>query len=624
MPKPTLPGPAWRALRRGAHAEAAYRNESDPVYRGNPLIEALPELKSRADVVQNTKHLPPPVSDEQRRLPAHVREHRLAQIGAFKVPLSQDLRLYQTLESLMRTGYVARNPLAGGAVGALNARVGTLGAPGVGAGTVGLSSTVLEQTLWGTARQLTVLGPSGGGKSLGLHASLGTFPQTIAHTEYGGRPFLATQVPWLVLECPHDSSTRSLCIQFFSALDEVLRTTPGVGEDGPGLMDRYVDRYARVHDLVPRMARVARLIHLGVLALDEVQLLYEVRHNGAQLLNFLLQLVNSIGVPVVLVGTYKAYPIFAGQLRLARRGATDGDLLWRQLREYEDRGPGADPAVPSEPGVDWTVFTRALFRYQYVRNPVDHADASKLVSTLYAESQGIPDIAVKLFALAQRRAIKVGESTGVEALSPDLIEAVAREEMALARPILNALRNPRTHAEVLARLDDVQLPTLTQLLHVRLPEATGPDPRLAALDDGPAFSAGQAAGRGGRSLGTLDEGVQGRSATAGEGALSAAKSASDDTRATETAGPETQGRARSRARPSSRQPSGAAPGGEDGPPHRTLDGADRLRALVDTGKVEGRSAYATLVRDGFVWSPTARGMKCVMPGVAPDTRGDAA
>ncbi len=60
----------------------------------------------------------------------------------------------------------------------------------------------------------------------------------------------------------------------------------------------------------------------------------------------------------------------------------------------------------------------------------------ELIETLYDQSQGIIDIIVKLYALAQTKAI----SSGIEIITPELIKQVADESLRLVKPMLNALR----------------------------------------------------------------------------------------------------------------------------------------------------------------------------------------
>jgi len=60
---------------------------------------------------------------------------------------------------------------------------------------------------------------------------------------------------------------------------------------------------------------------------------------------------------------------------------------------------------------------------------------------LYEESAGIVDFAVKLFLLAQVRAI----STEKEAITPEIIRSVAKDSLRLAQPALRAIRTGQMH-----------------------------------------------------------------------------------------------------------------------------------------------------------------------------------
>lgn len=75
-----------------------------------------------------------------------------------------------------------------------------------------------------------------------------------------------------------------------------------------------------------------------------------------------------------------------------------------------------------------------MWEYQWITNKVELTE--ELNDTLYDESQGIIDIAVKLFALVQGRAIE----TGAESITPTLIRKVAKEDLKLVQPMLKALR----------------------------------------------------------------------------------------------------------------------------------------------------------------------------------------
>ena len=76
----------------------------------------------------------------------------------------------------------------------------------------------------------------------------------------------------------------------------------------------------------------------------------------------------------------------------------------------------------------------------------------EIKQVLYNESQGIIDIAVKFYQLAQWRVI--GEAD--EKITPGLIRQVAHDSLQLARPILEALKN--RDRDKLKEIEDVRPP----------------------------------------------------------------------------------------------------------------------------------------------------------------------
>lgn len=71
---------------------------------------------------------------------------------------------------------------------------------------------------------------------------------------------------------------------------------------------------------------------------------------------------------------------------------------------------------------------------------------------MYLESQGIIDIALKLFVLAQIRAI----SSNKEVLSVPLIQQVARDNLKLVQPMLAALKSGE--ASKISQYEDIYFP----------------------------------------------------------------------------------------------------------------------------------------------------------------------
>lgn len=150
------------------------------------------------------------------------------------------------------------------------------------------------------------------------------------------------------------------------------------------------------------------------------------------MLNFFVTLVNTIGVPIILIGTTKALPVLQGDFRQARRGSGQGDLFWDRM----------------ENNAFWNILIESMWKNQWTQKQIPLT--KEIRDAIYDESQGIIDIAVKLYAMAQIKAIATGaESFGVK----DIREAAA-DKLRLVKPMLDALRSG--DARKLARYEDIR------------------------------------------------------------------------------------------------------------------------------------------------------------------------
>jgi len=120
----------------------------------------------------------------------------------------------------------------------------------------------------------------------------------------------------------------------------------------------------------------------------------------------------------------KALPVLQGDFRQARRGTGEGGVYWDRFTRETKR----DEEI-------WRFFLETFFEYQWTRKPVALDD--ELDDVLYEESQGIVDISIKLFMIAQWRAIALG----TELITPALVRQVAADSLHLVRPMLDALKS---------------------------------------------------------------------------------------------------------------------------------------------------------------------------------------
>jgi hypothetical protein len=280
-----------------------------------------------------------------------------------------------------------------------------------------------------SASGFTMIGVSGVGKTTAVSRTLGLYPQIVLHSEYQGTPLSFYQVVWLKLDCPHAGSLKGLCIDFFLEIDKLL---------GTNYHTKFGSRQNSEDVMLARMAQIASTHCLGALVIDEMQNLSTAKSGGSEkMLNFFVKLVNTISVPVIRIGTNKAMPILQGDFRQARRGIGQGGVYWERLGKETKR----DEEI-------WHFFVETFFEYQWTRKPAPLDD--ELEDVLYEESQGIVDIAIKLFMIAQWRAIALE----TEAITPALIRQVAADSLHLVRPMLDALKSG--DPERIAKYSDIK------------------------------------------------------------------------------------------------------------------------------------------------------------------------
>ena len=381
---------------------ADYKEQIVSDYRDNPLIEALPPIWSSNEVVDMLSHNEGR-HDGERQLDVQYRFHCVSRLFQYFQPLKEHVDIEQRFSRCIRQGYLHRSPLSTEYVKSLVQGHETIKSR---------KSYTNLNAFRPTASGFTIIGLSGVGKTSAVTNILKLYPQVIEHSSYRSIPLVLKQVVWLKLDCPHDGSVKGLCMEFFEALDRAIGTT---------YFETYCKRGATIDVLMIRMAQAARLHCIGVIVIDEIQHLSLAKSGGSEkMLNFFVTLVNTIGVPVVLIGTSKAKPILQGDFRQARRSSgQQGDLIWDRMKN--------DTA--------WNIFLLSMWENQWTQNVVPLSDEFK--NALYHESQGIVDIAVKLYAMVQIKAIALKKET----FTPSDLRIAASECLGLVKPILDALRS---------------------------------------------------------------------------------------------------------------------------------------------------------------------------------------
>lgn len=414
-------------LRLGRIEKATYAEQAIWSYRQVPTIETLGTTLSRKEVAVRLAQRPPFEEDMRRAESQDRLEMVQAAMLEWFEPLPFHLDLHESISRAIRGGLSQRNPFTPGYYRNNRVQIDHFWSP---------PRTFQRSSALGF--QLT--GISGGGKTSAIERDLSLYPQWIQHTEYNSQPFRFDQLTWLHLECPYDGSVRGLCVNFLQAVDAIFR--PEQTEESYHYLYNRNNR-ATVDTLIPSIAAIAANHCLGLLVIDEIQRLALAKSGGAErMLAFFVQLVNTIGVPVILVGTWKARAILAKEFAQIRRGSGQGEKEWDRMQKGSE---------------NWSHFIKAMWHFQFVRHPAELTP--ELSDTLYDETQGITDYAIKVFCMAQWRAI----STGRERISPAMIRSVAKDGLKSAQNVLKALREGKSTA-VIGQLEDVLPPEILQTL----------------------------------------------------------------------------------------------------------------------------------------------------------------
>ncbi|WP_102126064.1 ATP-binding protein [Deinococcus planocerae] len=453
---------------------ASYSTAESDTWLDNPLIEALPPLMTDGEFSKGVRFFPPH-DREMTHHPKHLRLMYIQRTLQFFVPMEKHLLLHQRLARIIRDGYIPRNPIHDLGWSRLHQQVEHIAQK---------LKYGIEQYEPPSALGFALIGLGGTGKTVAVKNVLRTYPKVLIHRTYTdslGRPhhLMRTQIVFLRLDCPNDGTLKSLCLNFFKAVDELIGSTKYHKDYGfKGTRQRTAT------EMLPDMAKVAALHSIGLLIIDEIQFLSKQKSGGReQMLQWFTELVNTIKLPVVLIGTPRADEVLNSAFWQMRRNAGQGEGHWARMAQDGE----------------WDRFLSSMWRYQFVKHPSRMAETTDkegktvkqvprdLSEMLYDESQGIADFAVKMFMIAQERAI----NSGLEQLTPELIHQVAKDAFGKARIILQGIKN--NDPKVLAQVDDVKfdLERLREKNTPRPVHAQGDVPPPVSPPEGPLSQLGQ-------------------------------------------------------------------------------------------------------------------------------------
>ncbi len=415
---------------KGEFERSIYKEQPLSEYTNNPFIEALPPIFSEDDVLDRFM-VTPRINDQDKQSAMNIRYHVLKRVRNFIQPLPIHFEVERRLSTLIRRGYLARNPLDT----TFLERVRVLHELREEEDTSHKYIDGRLNYIRSTADSLSIIGISGIGKTTAIERLLLMYPQVIKHEEYKGQPFNRTQIVWLKIDCPYDGSLSTLCKSFFKAIDDLLGT-------------RYLEKYGYLNrvtsTILLHMTSLASMYGIGVLVIDEIQHLLHSKNDQEEMLNFFVTLSNTVGIPTVLIGTSKAEKLFKGNFRQARRAASDGAIIWDRM---------------SEDSEEWEFFLETLWELRCLKTYSELTE--ELKRAFYYECQGITAVAVNLFILAQERAL-FDEDNPNETITPQVLKKTAKEDMQTIQPMMTAIRTDNwadmiKYEDIMVNLDEAML-----------------------------------------------------------------------------------------------------------------------------------------------------------------------
>ena len=382
------------------------------IYAGNPYVEALPPMLS-GETLASALAVYPEYHETDRDKSAGSRLQLLSNLTTVYQPLPMTFELYSQIYLAMQKSY---------------ARYGSV--EGVKDFIAGYKYLAHNEPFISTGggNSFSLIGVSGLGKSTAIQHILALFPRIIQHTEYHGRPFLNVQIPYLVVQTPHDCSVKSMCLDILLQVDEIA---------GTHYYEHSQKSRISTDVLVAQIAQISRCLHIGVLILDEVQnLTYGKSALGIRFLNFLVQFVNASSLSICLVGTPQVYGLLKREFRAARRAT--GFVLDRL-----------------DNGEEFRLLVSGLWRYQYTKNVTPLTP--QILQWLYRKSQGIPDIVVKLLYFSQHHAIMSGR----EILDLQALEHALEANLYILDDYVSHLENKKTRPSHHKSYGDIEIPQQT-------------------------------------------------------------------------------------------------------------------------------------------------------------------
>ncbi|AWK50554.1 hypothetical protein DIC82_05665 [Clostridium beijerinckii] len=414
-------------FRHGEQVNARYIEQTEPTFQGNELIEALPPERDVEKCFEGL-YRPPVFSTIERGESKTYRINAIFRLMNYITPVLKNFEIDKLLSIVIRHGYVSKRIKSPEYIKELKKHSDLLNSEYM---KMKNSLNCICDSSLSSSSGFSLFGISGAGKTTAINNSLNYYPQVIKHTGNEEDRFLFTQVTWIKIDCSYNGGLKGVCQKFFEELDKLLDTD---------YLRKHGNTRNGVERMIIAMAHLSLQHGLGIFVIDEIQHLCG-NINGEHLLNYFVTMMNEIKLPVVYIGTYKAYKtILAKDFRHARRATGISNIRWDRLVNNEE----------------WDMFITDLWKYQWTSK--ESILTQEIKNIMYEKTGGITDRIIKLFMAVQVNAIE----TGKEIITPNIIKKVAKENFALTVDMIEALENG--NLKKLAMYDDLYSPDISKMI----------------------------------------------------------------------------------------------------------------------------------------------------------------
>lgn len=384
-----------------------------PQYKNNILISACGPVLNTEELINRLSYSPE-IPSQVDCIPSEILKHQMMSIRLLHIPSKPGIEVAQSIDLMLRQGYVNRNPKD-----------------------VSTWSALYNDPNFKPPPEMPPLasyisGISGTGKSRAVQRALQFYPQVVTHQNFPNMKSPFTQLVWIKVDAPSSGKSSDLAYVLMRETDRLLNSThfskyymePTKYTNGARLLDIWLAK-AKSHllgllviDEISNFFKIETLKKRMQKTASENKLLLRIADD--ETIKFCLNLNNTSNIPFIGIGTPDGMQAFATRLSTAERLVSGG------YHEFLNDKSATDTYFEK-------YMMKNLFQYQWF--PENLENTGELRELIYQLSAGIPRIYIALWYLAHRSAFDRGAKCLMKA---DFIHA-SNQYMAPLKPAINAL-----------------------------------------------------------------------------------------------------------------------------------------------------------------------------------------